>query len=560
MTERVRGKPAISTELSLRDSWHQVETLNGIDTPPAQCASSGTRRLLFTLLYHPDLRRIGARATAAIDPGHAAPLSRLDPEFAQPRSHERAPLRDPHVSRRPHLVTWGADDSLTITPAGPGQLFVDGEPVDETRPFPAERLREGLLLQLSRRIVILVHAATAVPRAPRHGLVGDSDALEEVLRSIARVADLRVPVLVRGETGVGKERVAQAIHHASPRAGGPWLAVNMAALASTTAASELFGHTKGSFTGAHHRHAGLFERAHGGTLFLDEIGDMSMDVQAMLLRALETGAILPLGDTEQRAVDVRVIAATDVDLEQAVAQGRFRAPLLHRLQGYTITLPPLRQSREDIPRLLLHFLREELARVGELSRLEPPADGVQPWFPRSLMVRLLQHGWPGNVRQLRNVARQLVISSRGSDVIVVDESLERMLEQARQAARPPSDAPRLAERRDADASTANPADDPMDRKVDEDALLRALRQSRWSIGPAAATLGVSRAALYRLIERSPHVRKAADIPENELMRCHDACGGDLDAMSARLEVSKRGLTLRLRELGRSGRLREAPPD
>ncbi|WP_267898709.1 sigma-54 factor interaction domain-containing protein [Sorangium cellulosum] len=226
--------------------------------------------------------------------------------------------------------------------------------------------------------MLLVHRAPAVLSAPRHGLVGEGSALEDVLMSAARVADLQVPVLLRlrGETGVGKERVAQAIHQASPRAGRPCLAVNMAVLAPNTAASELFGHARGSFTGAHQRHVGLFERAHGGTLFLDEIGDMSMEVQAMLLRALETGTILPLGDSEQRAVDVRVIAATDVDLEQAVAQGRFRAPLLHRLQGYIITIPPLRQSREDIPRLLLHFLREELAQIGELSRLEPPAAGA----------------------------------------------------------------------------------------------------------------------------------------------------------------------------------------
>ncbi|AUX37811.1 MULTISPECIES: sigma 54-interacting transcriptional regulator [Sorangium] len=560
MTEGARGEPGSSAERSFWESWHQVETLNGLETPPARCASGGPHGLRFTLLYHPDLRRVGARATAVAVPGYAVPLSRLEPDFAQPRSHERAPLCDPHVSRKPHLVTWGADESLTITPAGRGQLSVEGEPIDDAHRFSAEALRAGLILQLSKKIVILVHVVTTAPPAPRHGLVGESDALEEVLRSVARVADLQVPVLLRGETGVGKERVAQAIHQASPRAGRPWLAVNMAALAPTTAASELFGHAKGSFTGAHHRHVGLFERAHGGTLFLDEIGDMPMDVQAMLLRALETGTIRPLGEGEERAVDVRIIAATDADLEQAVEQGRFRAPLLHRLQGYTITIPSLRQSREDIPRLLLHFVREELARVGELSRLEPPVDGALPWFPRSLMVRLIQHGWPGNVRQLRNVARQLVISSRGSDVIVIDESLERMLEQAGRTARPPSDAPRLAERRDADASTADPADPPMDREVDEDALLRALRQSHWSIGPAAATLGVSRTALYRRIERSPHVRKAADIPEDELVRCHEACGGDLDAMSARLEVSKRGLTLRLRELRRSGRLRESPPD
>ncbi|XYH97313.1 sigma 54-interacting transcriptional regulator [Sorangium sp. So ce1128] len=520
----------------------------------------GPRGLRFTLLYHPDLRRVGARMTVPTVPGYTVSLSRVEPEFAQPRSPERAPLCDPHVSRKPHLMTWGADDSLTITPAGRGQLSVDGEPVDEARKFPAEALSAGLLLQLSRRIVILVHVTAGVSGAPRHGLIGDSDALEEVLRAVARVADLHVPVLLRGETGVGKERVAQAIHQASPRAGRPWLAVNMAALAPTTAASELFGHAKGSFTGAHQRHAGLFERAHGGTLFLDEIGDMSMDVQAMLLRALETGTILPLGESEQRAVDVRVIAATDVDLEQAVAQGRFRAPLLHRLQGYTITIPPLHQSREDIPRLLLHFLREELAGVGELSRLEPPADGALPWFPRSLMVRLIRHPWPGNVRQLRNVARQLVISSRGADAIVVDESLERMLEQPHPTPRSPSAAPRPAAARDADVTADEPEPRGQEREVDEDALLGALRESNWAVGPAATMLGVPRSTLYRLIERSPHVRKAADIPDDELKRCHDECAGDLEAMSARFRVSRRGLKLRLRELGRSGRLREAPPD
>ncbi|XXX76286.1 hypothetical protein WMF30_52410 [Sorangium sp. So ce134] len=146
-----------------------MDTLNGLDTPAARCASDGPRRLRFTLLYHPDLRRVGARATAAIVPGQAVPLSRIEPEFGQPRSHDRAPLRDPHVSRKPHLITWGADDSLTITPAGRGQLSVDGEPVDETRQFPADALRAGLLLQLSRRIVILVHVATTASRAPRHG-------------------------------------------------------------------------------------------------------------------------------------------------------------------------------------------------------------------------------------------------------------------------------------------------------------------------------------------------------------------------------------------------------
>jgi two-component system, NtrC family, nitrogen regulation response regulator GlnG len=532
-------------------SPQEEQTLPGLDTSQWPSLRSRAERVYcLTLLYHPDLGRVGHCALVPSDPGAVVPLSRLEPIFAPPGGGEGVLLQDAGLSRKPHLLSWGEGDALTISPAVPGALAVNGEPLAAPVRFSPDAVRAGLLLDLSRRILLLVHPTSGAERAPRHGLVGEGDALEELRKAISRVADLQVSVLIRGETGAGKERVAQAIHGASPRATGPFVAINVATLSPSTAASELFGHERGSFTGATQRQLGFFERAHGGTLFLDEVGELSPEVQAMLLRALETGTILPLGGREPRAVEVRVLAATDADLEDAMAKGRFRAPLLHRLQGYTISVPPLRRSPEDIPRLLLHFLREELAAVGELSRLSPPRDGAQSWFPRSLMSRLVQYDWPGNVRQLRNVVRQIVISSRGSAVVIVDDVLLRTLAQGGAPAPPDgAGASGNAEPGSARGGVDTGERRGPEREIDEEALIEALRASGWAVGRAAAALGVSRTNLYRLIERSTRVRKAVDVPVEELRRCHEACGGDLDAMSARLEVSKRGLKLRLRDLG-----------
>jgi two-component system nitrogen regulation response regulator GlnG len=225
-------------------------------------------------------------------------------------------------------------------------------------------------------------------------------------------------------------------------------------------------------------------------------------------------------------VRVRVIAATESDLDGAIDDGTFRAPLLHRLSSYVIWIPPLRDRREDIPRLVVEFLQQELARVGRTDCLERTDERASAWLPLELMRLLFLHPWPGNVRQLRNVIRQLVISNRDAPVARLDEENERVLRAA-----PAPGAPR-------DALT-----------IEEDELAAALRRNAWELVPTARELGISRAALYRLIDKNPRLRKASDIERAELERCLRECGGDIEMAATRLEVSRRALQMRVTELG-----------
>jgi two-component system, NtrC family, nitrogen regulation response regulator GlnG len=222
-----------------------------------------------------------------------------------------------------------------------------------------------------------------------------------------------------------------------------------------------------------------------------------------LLRALESGEIQRVGGSPVTEVDVRLFAGTDADLEAAIADGRFRLALLHRLAGYEIVIPPLRERRDDFGRLLFHFLREELREIGEERRLAAPEPGGQAWMPASIVARLARCDWPGNVRQLRNVARQLVIESRGTEVVRVGPQVEKLL-------REPAPLPPL---------------------------------------PPPARLRVSRPSLYLMIERCPGVRKASDLGRPEILECQARCAGDPSAMAAELEVSRSGLLQRMRRLG-----------
>ncbi len=495
--------------------------------PPAR----GGREPCLTVLYHSDLRRVGERAfLGRFGASKPFELSRATP-FAAPGGEPR-PLGDPFVSRRPVEVRV-SKASATVRPAGRSPLAIDGEPVTSEVTIPASALESGVILELARRVHLMLHLVDTGASAPSFDLVGESQAIEDLRRAILSVADLEVPVLIRGETGVGKERVAQAIHRASG-ARGSCVAVNMATVSPQMAASELFGHVKGAFTGATGRHTGLFERADGGTLFLDEVGELPGEVQAMLLRTLETGAILPLGEERERSVRVRLIAATDADLDEAVSNGSFRAALLHRLSSYVLWVPPLRERREDIPRLVVHFLREELGRVDERDKLRPGDPRRQPWFPRSLMSALLDYDWPGNVRELRNVVRQLVISNRGAEVLSLDPQLQRTLRQG-------------------DGGTSETSGEAAVREspaeLSEEEVIAALKQHGWAFGPTARALGLSRPAFYRVVDKCQGIRKSNEVDRAELERCYQECKGDLKAMSERLRVSPRGIRLRMTELG-----------
>jgi two-component system, NtrC family, nitrogen regulation response regulator NtrX len=240
-------------------------------------------------------------------------------------------------------------------------------------------------------------------RVGRHTLVFAGETMRRVMTQIERVAASETRVCIYGETGTGKELVARTLHEKSSRAAGPFVTLNCAAVPSELIESELFGHEKGSFTGAAQRHTGKFEQAHRGTLFLDEIGDMPLAMQAKLLRVLEEGEVERIGSSKPTAVDVRVVVATHRNLEQLVESGGFRRDLYHRVVVFPVELPPLRQRREDLPALVDHFVRQVSAQNG----WKPTA------FSPAALEALQEYAWPGNIRELRNVVERLLLLADG---------------------------------------------------------------------------------------------------------------------------------------------------
>ncbi|WP_437570127.1 sigma 54-interacting transcriptional regulator [Sorangium sp. So ce542] len=492
-----------------------------------------------TILYHPDLDRVGQRALLAdLAAGGAALVSRAEPDFAPPGEAQGEPLGEQHLSRKPiRLVRAG--DGVRLEIAGSSTaVAAHGARVQGSARFSAAQIQRGVVLELGHRVVLLLHLVTSLqallagadaPGDPRD-LAGESDGLRQVLLEIRSVADLDLPVLLRGESGSGKELVASAIHRQGPRRDRPFVAVNLGAIPPTLAISELFGAERGAHSTAARRQPGYIEQARGGTLFLDEIGEAPIELQVALLRFLETGEVQAVG-AQVRKADVRVVAATDADLEAKVAAGTFRAPLLNRLSAYEIAIPPLRARRDDIGRLLARFLREELDRVGEAHRLLAPEPDAKPWLPAALVARLADHDWPGNIRQLRNVVRQLVIGSRGRERLELTPAVERLLGAGPPHAATQSDAPTQA--RDTppsppapdQAAPAAPDSDPTDLSptdpsakapgaarrapsdVTEEELAEALRATGGNVTKTARQLNISRPSLYMLLERYPRVQR-----------------------------------------------------
>ncbi|HWL72832.1 MAG TPA: sigma-54 dependent transcriptional regulator, partial [Burkholderiaceae bacterium] len=253
---------------------------------------------------------------------------------------------------------------------------------------------------------------TELDRSGRFGdMWGGSPSMKRVYEQVSRVAATAVTVLIQGESGTGKELVAHTIHSLSRRRSRPFLAINCGAISPHLMESEIFGHEKGSFTGANRQHLGFFERAHGGTLFLDEVTEMPADLQVKLLRVLETGTFNRVGSTETQRADVRVLGATNRVPERAVAEGKLREDLLYRLNVFPIRLPPLRERREDIGLLADHFLAEICKEEGKEKR-----------FSKGAYERLNEHDWPGNVRELRNVVQRAYVMATNS--VISDEWLE----------------------------------------------------------------------------------------------------------------------------------------
>jgi len=322
----------------------------------------------------------------------------------------------------------------------------------------------------------------AVHEARFAGMVGRSAAMLEVFRGIDRVANTDTTVLITGETGTGKELVARAIHEHSDRAGGPFLPVNCAALAEGLLESELFGHVRGAFTGAHADKEGLFRAAHRGTILLDEVGDMGLRLQQRLLRVLQEREVMPVGGHETVPVDVRVVAATHRDLGEEVREERFRKDLYYRLNVFRIVLPPLRERAGDVPLLVAEALR----RLGERSARPAPSD-CSP-----LAMRLLRsHAWPGNVRELFSVIEGAAIQAGGERIEAhhLPDEIRRPEDEG--AGVPPGNGARDT------SGSAGPYRAPGSDRDEEATIRAALREAEGVRAEAARRLGMSRTTLWR---------------------------------------------------------------
>jgi two-component system response regulator AtoC len=327
----------------------------------------------------------------------------------------------------------------------------------------------------------------APPPAPTNGMIGGTPAMREVFRIVRTVAPLRTTVLITGESGTGKELVAKAIHDQGARGARPFVALNCAAIPETLLESELFGHERGAFTDAHTRKLGQFELAHEGTLLLDEIAEMPFSMQAKLLRVLEHGEFLRVGGSRPMQVDVRIVAATNREIEHEVRAGRFRADLYYRLNIVRVHLPPLRERGDDLPLLIRHFV----ASTARMMRVPP-----KPITPEAMQL-LLRYPWPGNIRELQNLVERLLVLT--DDAVTPDDLPDHV---------------RLGETRPmgikelvlGGRKSLHAAIDDLEREI----IVEALRRADYNVTRTAEKLGTTRRILkYRMDQLRIHLQADA---------------------------------------------------
>lgn len=507
-------------------------------------------QVVVTIVHHPELARVGE--DLIVPEAGEVRLSRLEGLFLPPEGGEARALDDPFVSRRAVILQRTLEGlelrSADGAPASVGDTTLGPEPetLDDTR------LERGVLLELGGRVLLgLELRAHAPQRRVAHGVVGRSTAAEALVASIERAAtsEARAPILIVGPTGTGKELVARALHALGPRAHAPRVAVNVAAIPPSTAAAALFGHVAGAYTGASRASPGYFGQAHGGVLFLDEIGELASEIQPMLLRALESGEVQPVGATTPRPVDVQVIAATDADLPARVAAGTFRAPLYHRLAARTVVVPPLAARGFDAALLLAHALVHE----GAPEALTDGTLTAEPALTPTLVRAVLDAPWPGNVRELWAYARGLIEQARAQQALALPGARAAATAPPRHGPSTPAtpsmpatpvgpSAPAALAARETSSTPSGAA------ALDDGALIAALRAHHFRLADTARALGVSRTHLDQRIAACPGVRKAKDLGAAELQRALSDAGEDLARAAALLEVSERGLRLRLTQL------------
>lgn len=499
------------------------------DLEPQPCLS---------IVYHPNIQLIGFKAPLPqLLLGEAVEVSRTNPLFFHPAMktayQDGNPLDDIYLSRQGIKIELAPDNTVLIEGQDKHKLRVEGR-IQNTHEFDFTALDDGIVIEIAQRIVLLLHREKPLPPTSElHGFLGFSFHTQCARRSIEQVADLNLPVLIRGESGTGKELVAHAIHLASSRANGPYVAVNIAAIPESLAASSVFGAVKGAFTGASQNQKGLFQQADNGTLFMDEIGDVPDAIQMALLRVLENSEIQPVGSALTQKINVRIISATDAPLESKISTGSFRNPLFQRLAGYEIHLQPLRHRRADIGPILSSMLCKIFAMSDEEGKYARAHTLVPTWV--EIFSRFCRHHWPGNVRQLQNFATQLCVYNSKSNDLYLPENLNDILpgySQSKTLGR---------------AQVKTPVKKPKDISGDE--VENALARHKWDIKAAADYLNISRGSLYILIDRHPTLKRARDLSEADFIASYQKHHGDLEALAEALKISIHVAKRRLGELG-----------
>jgi transcriptional regulator with PAS, ATPase and Fis domain len=529
--------------------------MDPLSVHPGGQPTQGGAAAIAEVIFHSDLSRIGDTyilgAGNEKDSPLPVPFGRDVPLFMPTQAVPPRNLQDPCLSRHQAALWWMPQQGLFHVKAvaearRPTRLLtMDGQPLTSAGVEP------GTLVAFGDRVLLLLHIRPQ-RQADSLGMIGNSGAMAALRHRIQSVAGFNDAVLIQGETGSGKELVAQAIHRASPRARGPFVALNCAALPENLIESELFGYARGAFSGATQGKAGLFRAAEGGTLFLDEIGEMPMALQAKLLRVLEVKKIRPIGAQGEEPADVRIVAATHRDLLADVRQGRFREDLYARLESPRIGVPSLRERPEDIPLLFSFFLgrrAHEYARQQGRSWEQTPfanhwreANIYPPPIPMDYFLWMLSHGWPRNVRELDKFAAEMAAA------IVQGQGLPPLPERASLPPQPRSTPEPSPSTPGPSVPSSGEAEARTRQRPERPEMERVLEESNFNQTDAARLLGVSYATMDRWM-RELGVVRPKDLSREEILSAMQQAQGDAQEMARLLRVSLRGLKVRLKELG-----------
>jgi len=521
----------------MSDTLHNMDTLQYVSATHRDKSLTNQSEVslvpALVIQNHADLARIGDICWIDDIPGNKIlQLARNQPDFSKNQSLIGTPLADPYLSRSPIQLTLLKNGDIKIDLANSKtQLVINGEDISSSKVIDSELVSAGVVLELGKRVTLLLKLLpySKTNSDSDYGMIGISPKLQLVREKLKHLTNFDGSVLIRGATGVGKELVAKALYDIGSRTDKPFVKVNLGAIPPSLATSELFGVQKGAYTGADKDRKGYFAEANGGTLFLDEIGEASLEVQSLLLRVLESGEFYPVGSSKPKKVDVRLLAATDVDLNKQCLENKFKAPLLHRLENYEINLPSLSERNEDVGLLFLHFAKQQ---YSEMKKQFPQAKSETPWVSNEVVRLLLNNPWEGNIRQLKNITHQLVIDSLNSKQLILSEHLREKLKVVSNL---------KVETKSARKNKRKP------NTVSHEELINALKSQTWELQATADSLNISRTSIYELMKLYD-LKSAHDLTIEEINSSYITCDKDIDRMVSDLKVSKYGLKRRLKEL------------